>query len=123
MAALSAGSQIDAYCPSCKAVKPHIVVAMKGTRAAKTDCQVCGSVHPYRKNPPDTRAKKRSQYEDAMEGRDLSKPVPYKITRKFNLDDVIEHKTFGVGLVTRVISDKKMEVLFEDSTKLLVHGR
>jgi hypothetical protein len=123
MAALSAGSQIDAYCPSCKVVKPHIVVAMKGTRAAKTDCQVCGSVHPYRKNPPDTRAKKRSQYEDAMEGRDLSKPIPYKITRKFNHEDIIEHKTFGVGLVTRVISDKKMEVLFEDSTKLLIQGR
>jgi hypothetical protein len=123
MAALAAGSNIDAYCPSCKSVKPHVVVAMKGTRAAKTECSVCGSVHPYRKNPPDTRAKKRSQYEDAMEGRDVSKPIPYKFTRKFNLDDVIQHKSFGIGLVTRVISEKKMEVLFEESTKLLIHGR
>jgi hypothetical protein len=123
MAALAAGSEIDAYCPKCKSVKPHVVVAMKGTRAAKTDCQVCGSVHAYRKNPPDTRAKKRSQYEDAMEGRDLSKPIPYKPSRKFGLDDIIDHKTFGIGLVTRVVSDKKMEVLFEESTKLLIHGR
>ena len=123
MAALATGSQIDAYCPACKAVKPHVVVAMKGTRASKTECKVCGSVHPYRKNPPDTRAKKRSQFEEAMEGRDVSKPIPYKLTRKFNLDDVIQHKSFGLGLVTRVVSDKKMEVLFQESTKLLVHGR
>jgi hypothetical protein len=58
-----------------------------------------------------------------MEGRDVSKPIPYKFTRKFNLDDVIQHKTFGIGLVTRVISEKKMEVLFEESSKLLIHGR
>jgi hypothetical protein len=80
-------------------------------------------VHAYRKNPPDTKGKRRSQYEDAMEGRDLSKPIPYKISRKFGLDDIIAHKTFGIGLVTRVVSDKKMEVLFEDSSKLLIHGR
>lgn len=123
MAALSAGSKIDAWCPACKHIRQHTVVAMKGTRAAKTDCTVCGSVHPYRKNPPDTKAKKRSQYEDAMEGRNVSKPIPYKVTRKFNSEDVIQHKVFGVGLVTRVISDKKMEVLFEESTRLLVHGR
>lgn len=123
MAALAAGSDVDAYCPSCSGVKPHVVVAMKGTRAAKTECRSCGSVHAYRKNPPDTKAKKRSQYEEAMEGRDLSKPIPYRVNRKFSLDDVIEHKSFGVGLVTRVVSDKKMEVLFQESTKLLVHGR
>jgi hypothetical protein len=123
MAALAAGSEIDAYCPACTSVKRHIVVAMKGTRAAKTECRSCGSVHAYRKNPPDTKAKKRSQYEDAMEGRDASKPIPYRFTRKLNQDDVIQHKSFGIGLVTRVVSDKKVEVLFEDSTKLLVHGR
>jgi uncharacterized Zn finger protein len=123
MAALSVSSEITAYCPDCTAVKPHVVVAMKGTRASKTECKVCGSVHPYRKNPPDTKAKKRSQFEDAMEGRDVSKPIPYKTSRKFNQDDVIQHKTFGLGLVTRVVSEKKMEVLFEESSKLLVHGR
>jgi hypothetical protein len=123
MAALAAGSEIDAYCPSCTSVKLHVVVAMKGTRAAKTECRSCGSVHAYRKNPPDTKAKKRSQYEDAMEGRDVSKPIPYRLNKKLNLDDVIQHKSFGVGLVTRVVSDKKVEVLFEESVKLLVHGR
>ena len=120
---LAAGSDIEAYCPACKNVKPHVVVAMKGTRAAKTECRSCTSVHPYRKNPPDAKAKKRSQYEDAMEGRDVAKPIPYRLNRKFNMDDVINHKSFGVGLVIRVISDKKMEVLFEESSKLLVHGR
>ena len=121
--AVATGEDIDAFCPSCQAVKPHVVVAVKGTRAAKTECKVCTSVHPYRKNPPDTKAKKKGQYDDAMEGKDPSKAVPYKITKKFNADDVIKHKSFGVGLVTRVISDRKMEVMFEDCTKLLIQGR
>ena len=30
---------------------------------------------------------------------DVSKPIPYKITKKYNLDDVIKHKTFGIGIV------------------------
>jgi uncharacterized Zn finger protein len=121
--ALSVGTEIDAFCPACKNVRKHAITAMKGTRAAKTECRSCGSVHPYRKNPPDTKAKKRSQYEDAMEGRDVTKPIPYRLNRKLNQDDVIQHKAFGVGLVIRVVSDKKIEVLFEDSSKLLVHGR
>jgi hypothetical protein len=121
--ALAAGSDIEAWCPTCKLVKPHVVVAMKGTRAAKTECRVCGATHAYRKNPPDTKAKKKNQYEDAMQGRDASKPLPYKISKKYSADDVIKHKTFGVGLVTRVISGKKMEVLFEEATKLMIHGR
>ena len=123
--AVAVGEDIDAFCPApcCEAVKPHVVVAVKGTRAAKTECKVCNSVHPYRKNPPDTKAKKKGQFDDAMEGKDPSKAVPYKITKKFNADDVIKHKTFGIGLVVRVISDRKMEVMFEDCTKLLIQGQ
>jgi len=121
--AVAAGSEIEAWCPACKDLRTNVVVALKGTRAAKTECRVCGSVHAYRKNPPDHRAKKKNQYADAMEGRDISKPALYKITKKYNQDDVIKHKTFGIGLVTKVISDKKLEVLFEDSTKLMIQGR
>ncbi len=120
---LSAGVEIEAWCPTCKLIRTHVIVAMKGTRAAKTECRTCNSTHAYRKNPPNTAAKRRSQYEDAMEGRDLSKPIPYKLSKKFNEEDVIKHKSFGIGLVTRLISEKKMEVLFEESTKLLVQGR
>jgi hypothetical protein len=122
MAALTVGGAIDAYCSKCKSVKSHVLVALKGGRPAKTECGTCGSVHAYRKTAPDT-SKKRSPFEDAMDGRDTSKAIPYKLDRKFNLSDVVKHKSFGIGLVTRVISDKKMEVLFEQSTKLLIHGR
>ena len=51
--AVAAGSEIEAWCPACKDVKTNVVVAMKGTRAAKTQCRVCESVHPYRKDALD----------------------------------------------------------------------
>lgn len=122
MASLSPGNDIQAYCGKCKQVLTHTIVAMKGTRAAKTECQTCDSTHAYRKNPPGTaKPKKKSGFEEAMEGRDVSKAIPYKISRKFKANDAIKHKNFGIGIVNRLITPNKMEVLFEDSTKLLIY--
>ena len=58
-----------------------------------------------------------------MDGRDTSKAIPYRFSRKFSEQDLIKHKSFGIGLVTRLLTDKKMEVMFEDSTKLLIFDR
>ena len=58
-----------------------------------------------------------------MEGRDVSKAIPYKTSKKFSEQDVIKHKTFGIGLVTRQVTEKKIEVMFEESTKLLICGQ
>lgn len=121
--AVAQGATTDAFCPSCGAITRQTIAATKGSRAAKAECTVCKSVHPYRKNAPEAKAKKKSPFEDATGGRDMSKAIPYKTNRKFNADDLIKHKTFGIGLVTRVVTDKKMEVLFEQSTKLLIHGQ
>ena len=58
-----------------------------------------------------------------MEGRDPKSAIPYRVNRKFKAEDMISHKVFGIGVVSRLITDGKMEVLFEDSTKLLIYDR
>ena len=60
---------------------------------------------------------------DLIEGRDLSKAINYSFSHKFKDDDVVKHKTFGVGVVARTLSGGKMEVVFPESTRLLVHSR
>jgi len=121
---LTVGTEITAYCAKCVSVQPHVIVAMKGTRASRTECKTCGSVHAYRKNPPGTKRPPRlSEYEKATDGRDLSRPIAYKLTGKFKQHDVLKHKTFGVGLVVRLVTDQKMEVIFPDNTKVLVYSR
>lgn len=49
--------------------------------------------------------------------------VPYKISSIFKQTDVVDHKAFGIGFVLEVPSPLKVEVLFADGLKRLVHGR
>ena len=42
------GSEIDAYCTSCKADKMHRIIAMLGTAPKKVECLSCKGHHLYR---------------------------------------------------------------------------
>ncbi len=131
MAPRQVGETIDAFCAKCSDVGPHLVVSLKGTRAGRTECQTCNSVHAYRKNPPGAKrstagaAKNAAlrRYDTAMEGRDQSKAIKYTLSHKFKEDDVVNHKVFGIGVVSRTLSGGKIEVIFPEATKLLVHSR
>jgi len=46
--------------------------------------------------------------------------VKYKITAVFAIGDLIEHKSFGAGIVNQLLGPTKVEVLFEDGLKKLV---
>ena len=50
------------------------------------------------------------------------KPVRYSMSGSFNADDVIDHNTFGIGIVIS-ISYKKMDVVFADQSRVLVCNR
>jgi hypothetical protein len=47
---------------------------------------------------------------------------PYNVTAVFQEGDLIRHKKFGDGVVTRVIDVGKVEVLFRDEPRMLAHG-
>ena len=58
-----------------------------------------------------------------MEGREAGSADPYAVSSKFGADDLIDHPTFGLGIVKEARSGNKIEVLFEEGPKLLVHNR
>lgn len=129
----AAGSDIDAFCSKCKLVLAHVIIAVKGARPARVECKTCSSVHAYRKSEPDRRVTRRTTktgvaaklaaFEALMEGHDPQTALRYNVSSEFKEEDVVEHKTFGMGLVTRVLSDKKIEITFQAGTKVLVHAR
>ncbi len=43
----------------------------------------------------------------------------YKISDSYREGALLTHPTFGLGVVTKVISPRKMEVIFENSKKLM----
>ena len=50
------------------------------------------------------------------------KPMRYSMSGSFKLDDVIDHKTFGIGIVIST-SYKKMDVVFADQSRILICNR
>ena len=61
-------------------------------------------------------------WDEAAQGKDLDNPRPYHPKDTFALSDVIEHKSFGVGIVMGLKEGKKMIVVFRDTTRILIQG-
>ena len=47
----------------------------------------------------------------------------YTIKGSFQMGDVINHPTFGQGIVEKLIDDNKIEVLFQDDYRTLMHKK
>ena len=46
----------------------------------------------------------------------------YSPKDKYAAGDLVQHPNFGLGIAT-ALKDNKVEVLFEEGAKVLVHGR
>lgn len=132
------GSDIEAYCPKCKADTAHTVINKYEDEIRRVQCSPCGDVHSYRKPrgeieddvPEPIAAKKRAQLKKPtwQEARDkagakaLDRARPYSIRDSYTEGDIVSHPKFGLGFVTE-ISENKVEVTFEDERRVLVHNR
>ncbi|MEW5853218.1 MAG: hypothetical protein AB2A00_30840 [Myxococcota bacterium] len=140
MAGSKVGGEVDCFCTRCKMVLAHTVLAMVGTRPARVQCNTCHTDRNYRPVDGEDRAPRRrepaepakpgragvvreSDYDRLMKNRDLSRAPRYSVKTTYALETVIDHPTFGLGLVTSVKGPDKVEVLFRDGPKVLVHGK
>ena len=139
MSSFSAGKEVLSYCGKCKLPLAHIIVSMKDVGTiGKVVCNTCNATHQYKdpatktkkvKSAKKTTRKKASRKSVSvgqlwMEemGKASGKAKAYSIREWFEAGDIIDHKSFGPGIVQTLIDDK-MEVLFEHEIKLLVHGK
>jgi hypothetical protein len=65
---------------------------------------------------------KNQAWENASAGRNLDNPRPYSPKEIFVLGDVIEHKSFGIGIVMGFKEGNKIIVVFKDTTRKLAQG-
>lgn len=138
---LSAGDIIESSCTRCKSTLNHTIVAMVGERVVRVECNTCHGVHNYRgpiekkeklsrqaapkKETVPRQPKKDPLLSDIQEWENLKltlnaeQAVPYDMNRKFRVNDLVSHATFGLGIVKSIIPPSKMEVLFQIGKKLL----
>ncbi|OGQ77222.1 MAG: hypothetical protein A2289_24035 [Deltaproteobacteria bacterium RIFOXYA12_FULL_58_15] len=125
------GESVKAYCKGCKKVLEHAVISVTAANRPKSvKCSACDDAHAYRVKEPATRKKLGAKgvglerrYDELTAGRDLTLGTKYGMAVQFTDDELVEHPKFGVGLVTRVCVDQKIEVVFPEGTKTLAHGR
>jgi|APFre7841882630_1041343.scaffolds.fasta_scaffold50699_1 hypothetical protein len=126
----SAGQNIESYCTKCKLNLDHTIMAMEGETIAKVRCKTCGGVHKFR-NPADTqkvrkpRAKKGAGSDataaiiwEAGLAEAKGKERDYSMASKYRVGDVVNHHTFGKGIVLKLYANK-CDMLFKDKERLM----
>lgn len=132
------GQDVIAFCTKCKLELNHVVIFQNEEGVVeKVKCHTCGSEHKYRLEKSESAEK---PVKKAVRGRGKKKVDPsrdfdsltekfkdkdskqYTMAGSFVVDDVIEHKTFGLGVVISA-SYLKMEVVFSDKPRLMACNR
>jgi hypothetical protein len=63
------------------------------------------------------------KWQKAVGDRAETEMIAYTVNRTFTADELLRHPTLGEGVVTRVIDANKIEVLFREGPRTLIHGR
>lgn len=106
------GDRVEKLCAVCGEERGHVVasVTKKGS-VSRVECPKCSTRSTFKSNVAP--GGKRSS---AQAG------APYDRTRTYRTGQVLMHQTFGLGEVTAVVEPKKIDVLFADRLRRLIHA-
>jgi hypothetical protein len=130
-----AGGEVDAFCSRCKLKLAHTILAMVGARVARVRCNTCQSEHAYRATAK-AAAKKRAEsskhlskpearllnLDELLKGKDSGHPHRYSTGEVFARGEVVEHPTFGTGVVLGIRGDR-FDSLFRAGVKTLAQRK
>ena len=133
----SVGEDIDAWCTKCKLELGHTITVIVDNLPKKVKCNTCNSQHIFRaKQPGKSRTKpkrstrntrsKETTYEEYLArlgGGDPAKSRKYNTKGNFGEDEIIDHVSFGIGIVLSVIQVNKIKILFKDGPRLLIQNQ
>ena len=106
------GERVEKFCAECGEERGHVVASVtKAGRITRVSCPKCGT---------------RSAFK-ASAGSGLRPTAksgePYDRTRTYRAGQSLTHPIFGVGEVTALVEPQKMDVLFPDRMRRLIHAR
>jgi hypothetical protein len=106
------GERVETFCALCGEERGHVVAAVtKAGRITRVSCPKCGT---------------RSRFKAGVAGG--TRPTarsgePYDRTRTYRAGQSLTHPVFGLGEVTALVEPQKMDVLFPDRMRRLIHSR
>jgi hypothetical protein len=107
------GDKVDELCSVCEIEQQHFVrTATKQGVITQIACEKCETVTNY------SRGVKTS-----MSTGSSKNAAPYDRKRVYKKGQSMTHDTFGRGEVTAVVSSGKIDVLFGDTTRRMLHAQ
>lgn len=104
------GERIEQMCVVCGEERGHIVASIsKQGRITRVSCPMCGSLVPFKGGITRRRSTKVGG--------------PYNQAQTYRRGDAMVHPLFGEGEVTGIIEPQKIDVLFADRLRRLIHAR
>ncbi len=104
--------KVEKMCSVCDTESVNTVVTVtKLGQITKTACDVCATVSTY---------KGGVKTAVGMTGKSGS---IYDRTRKYRIGQAMQHATFGQGEVMALIEPQKIDVLFGDQIRRLIHAQ
>ncbi len=126
----SAGKNVDSYCGKCKRVREHTIMTMDGEAVGTVRCQDCGSIHKFSDPLVAQKARKHGVKKDDGESavaetvwaaglaEAKGKVRDYSMDSKYRIGYIVNHQTFGKGIVVKLYSNK-CDMLFKDKERLM----
>ena len=106
------GERVETFCAVCGEERGHVVASVtKAGRITRVSCPKCGTRSTFKAGVGTT-------------ARAAAKPgAPYDSSYTYRAGQSLTHPVFGVGEVTALIEPQKMDVLFPDRLRRLIHSR
>jgi hypothetical protein len=140
------GGNCDAWCTKCKLDLAHTIHAMVDDQPVKVECNTCHGIHKYRPTAAVKEAAKAAakaerarrssgtrktapkappiptQWREAMERLHAVDQQRYSVKGLFEVDHIIDHSKFGVGVVVKILEPTRVRVIFRDEERTMVMG-
>jgi transcription elongation factor Elf1 len=107
------GERVEKFCVACGEERGHVVASVtKRGQISRVSCPQCGTRSSFKSGAGATghRASTKAS-------------TPYDQTRTYRAGQSLSHPTFGEGEVTAVVDPQKIDVLFNDRMRRLIHAR
>ena len=108
------GERVEKFCASCGEERGHVVASVtKRGQISRVTCPKCGARGTF----------KTDAAAEARGGARQKSGAPYDPAHTYRAGQSMTHPTFGPGEVTAVVEPRKIDVLFSDRMRRLVHAR
>jgi hypothetical protein len=103
---------VEKFCAVCGEERGHIVASVtKAGRITRVSCPKCGTRSAFKAGAGSTARPAAKQ------------GAAYDSTHTYRAGQSMTHPVFGVGEVTALVEPQKIDVLFPDRMRRLIHAR